>query len=120
MNKKKIAFAFAAAALAVTAAGGSIAFADPAGPPQYRPLSGVGSDTTQDVMNGLAAAITVNGQKVIGSYDATGSANVTTKDPAVNANCTMARPNGSGAGRAALLTSSRRATAVWTSPAPPP
>ncbi|MFE5537850.1 hypothetical protein [Streptomyces sp. NPDC056492] len=105
MNKKKIAFAFAAAALAVGTAGGSIAFADPAGSPQYRQLSGVGSDTTQDVMNGLAAAITVNGQKVLGSYDATGSANVTTKDPAVNANCTMARPNGSGAGRAALLTS---------------
>ncbi|MFD9371546.1 substrate-binding domain-containing protein [Streptomyces sp. NPDC060020] len=105
MNKKKIAFAAAAAALVLGATGGSIAFADPAGPPQYRQLSGAGSDTTQDVMNGLAAAITVNGQKVIGSYDATGSANITTKDPAVNANCTIARPNGSGAGRSALLTS---------------
>ncbi|WP_220795441.1 substrate-binding domain-containing protein [Streptomyces shenzhenensis] len=81
------------------------ASADPSGTPTYRQLSGVGSDTTQDVMNGLANAITINGTKVIGSYDATGSANVTTKDPATKPGCTMARPNGSGAGRTALQNS---------------
>ncbi|MEV7281490.1 substrate-binding domain-containing protein [Streptomyces sp. NPDC093111] len=81
------------------------AVADPSGPPPFRQLSGVGSDTTQDVMNGLANAITINGTKVIGSYDATGSPQVTTKDPAVTPGCTMNRPNGSGAGRTALLNS---------------
>lgn len=105
MNKKKIAFALAAAALAAGTVGGSVASADPVGSPQYRQLSGVGSDTTQDVMNGLANAVTINGTKVIGSYDATGSANVTTKDPATTPGCTIARPNGSGAGRTALLNS---------------
>ncbi|MCB8906825.1 MULTISPECIES: substrate-binding domain-containing protein [unclassified Streptomyces] len=105
MNKKKTGLAFAVAALAVVTIGGGLATADPAGPPQFRQLSGVGSDTTQDVMNGLADVVTVNGQKVIGSYDATGSANITTKSAATNPNCTIARPNGSGAGRSALLNS---------------
>ncbi|MGW1539956.1 substrate-binding domain-containing protein [Streptomyces sp. NPDC002309] len=81
------------------------AVADPSGPPAHRQLSGVGSDTTQDVMNGLAQAITINGTKVIGSYDATGSAQITTKNPATTPGCSINRPNGSGAGRTALLNS---------------
>lgn len=79
-----------------------IASADPSGTPTYRQLAGVGSDTTQDVMNALANAITISGTKVLGSYDAVGSATITTKA----SGCTgIARPNGSGAGRTALLNS---------------
>ncbi|MFB6838564.1 substrate-binding domain-containing protein [Streptomyces sp. NPDC056361] len=105
MNKKKTGLALAFAAFAAITAGSGLAAADPAGPPQYRQLAGVGSDTTQDVMNGLADVVTVNGQKVLGSYDATGSATITTKNPATNPNCTIPRANGSSAGRTALLSS---------------
>ncbi|HEX4705595.1 MAG TPA: hypothetical protein VH352_25965 [Pseudonocardiaceae bacterium] len=85
----------------VTAAGP--AQADPSGPPTFRQLAGVGSDTTQGVMDALANVITdSSGTKLIGSYDATGSANIQTQSPTA---CSIARPNGSGAGRTALLTS---------------
>ena len=75
--------------------------ADPSGAPQYRPLAGVGSDTTTPVMNALSNDITIGGSKVIGSYDATGSATIATQ--AAAACQAIARPNGSGAGRTALL-----------------
>jgi ABC-type phosphate transport system substrate-binding protein len=90
------------AVAAVLAIGGA-AQADPTGTPTYRDIVGVGSDTTQGVVNGLADAITVNGTKVLGSYDAVGSPNITTKDPAVNANCTLPRPANSGEGVNALV-----------------
>ncbi|WP_405592116.1 hypothetical protein [Streptomyces sp. NBC_01092] len=106
MNKRMAAVAAVGLAGLVTGTlSATQAAADPSGPPTFRPLSGVGSDTTQDVMNGLAQAVTINGQKVIGSYDATGSAQITTKDPATTPGCTIARPNGSGAGRTALTNS---------------
>ncbi|QXE34690.1 hypothetical protein KQY30_10745 [Streptomyces sp. GMY02] len=104
MKKKKILMAVAGALL-VAGTVGTSAFAEPSGTPTYRQLSGVGSDTTQDVMNGLSQVVTINGTKVIGSYNAVGGATITTKDPAVNNKCTMNRPNGSGAGRTALLNS---------------
>jgi ABC-type phosphate transport system substrate-binding protein len=81
------------------------AIADPNGAPTYRALAGVGSDTTQGVMNGLSDAIVVSGTKVIGSYDAVGSANITTKDPATSPACTIPRPANSGAGVDALVAS---------------
>jgi len=81
--RKIIVGAVGAAGLLTGTVCGSVAVADPSGSPTYRPLSGVGSDTTQGVMNGLANVVTINGVKVIGSYDA----------------------NGSGAGRTALLNS---------------
>ncbi|WP_051813862.1 substrate-binding domain-containing protein [Kitasatospora sp. MBT63] len=87
-----------AAGLGLLVAGTGTAQADPGA---VRPLSGVGSDTTQGVMNALANVVTVNGQKVIGSYDAVGSATINTKAAAACQN--LARPNGSGAGRTALL-----------------
>ncbi len=93
------------AAGALVAVASSTASADPTGTPTFRPLAGVGSDTTQDVMNGLSNVVLVNGQKAIASYNATGSATVTTKDPASTPGCTINRPNGSGAGRTALLAS---------------
>lgn len=106
MNTRKTALAAVGiAGLVVGSVCAGQAVADPAGPPPYRQLSGVGSDTTQGVMNGLANAITINGTKVIGSYDAVGSAQITTKDPATTPGCAMNRPNGSNAGRTALLNS---------------
>jgi ABC-type phosphate transport system substrate-binding protein len=103
-NKRgRVIFAAVACLAAVFAA--APAQADPSGSPTYRTLAGVGSDTTQGVMNAMANAITINGTKVLGSYDATGGGNITTKDPATLPGCTLPRPNGSGAGRNALLAS---------------
>jgi hypothetical protein len=89
--------------LAATVVGASVAQADPTGTPTFRQLAGVGSDTTTPEVNELSNLITINGTKVIGSYDATGSATIATQSlPACGA---IIRPNGSGAGRAALLAS---------------
>ena len=72
----------------------STAVADPVGPPTYRDLAGVGSDTTQGVMDAMSNAITDNsGTKILGSYDA-GGGNITTQDPSVYSNCTIPRPAG--------------------------
>lgn len=89
----------ALAAAAVLAAAGTPALADPADATDYRILTGVGSDTTQDVLNGLAESITNgSGQKIIASWDARGTSPIKTKANG----CEIARPNGSGAGRGAL------------------
>ncbi|MEV7385613.1 MULTISPECIES: substrate-binding domain-containing protein [unclassified Streptomyces] len=71
------------------------AVADPADG-SHRLLAGVGSDTTQDVVNGLSE--TVDGGGTIASYDATGSATIQTRDTG----CVINRPNGSSAGIDAL------------------
>jgi ABC-type phosphate transport system substrate-binding protein len=101
----KRAFAAAASlALVGGVAAAGPAQADPSGPPTFRQLAGVGSDTTQGVMNGLSNVITDStGTKLIGSYDAVGSATIATQS--ASACSAIPRPNGSGAGRAALLTS---------------
>jgi hypothetical protein len=75
------------------------AVADPPSPTDYRLLTGAGSDTTQDVLNGLGAAI--EGGSVIASWDARGTSPIKTKAT----DCTFTRPNGSGAGRQALRAS---------------
>ncbi|MFI5793317.1 hypothetical protein [Streptomyces sp. NPDC051677] len=93
------AFGVAALGLGILAAPAS---ADPGSTTEYRQLAGVGSDTTQYVVNGLGDAVTNAGGKVIASWNATGSATVTTKDPATKPNCTINRPNGSSAGITAL------------------
>ena len=68
------------------------AHADPA-PGSFGTLVGLGSDTTQEVMNGLAASI---GGNAIASYDAAGaSATVVTRA----GGAAIPRANGSGAGR---------------------
>ena len=106
MPKRLSAVVIGSALLVVSGAG--LASADPKGPyttasPQYRQLAGVGSDTTQDVMNGLADSAIVDGVKVLASYNAIGSATIATN---ASAGCaSVARPNGSGAGRTALLNS---------------
>lgn len=62
-------------------------------------LVGTGSDTTQDVMNGISAAIGGTGSTLrIASYDATGSATITPRSGGVS----FARPNGSSQGRDVL------------------
>ncbi|SEE36925.1 PBP superfamily domain-containing protein [Streptomyces sp. 3213] len=75
------------------------AYADPSSATDYRQLAGVGSDTTQDVVNALGDAITNSSGKVIASWNAVGSSTITTKSTGT---CTIARPNGSGAGITAL------------------
>ncbi len=85
-------------ALAVTAAP---AQADPIGTPTYRTLAGVGSDTTEGVLNGLSEVILDGTTKQIASYDAFGSATIKTKETG----CEINRPAGSGAGVTALVAS---------------
>lgn len=95
----------AAAALVAAAATtvSSPALADPrdGATPTPVDLVGVGSDTTQGVMNHVADAYNAEawgGLTHLYSYDATGTATITPK-----AGCAeMARPNGSSAGIAAL------------------
>ncbi|MFB7269062.1 hypothetical protein [Streptomyces sp. NPDC056244] len=104
MNVKsriRIAAAVGAAALGLSLFA-SPASADPIPSTDYRQLVGVGSDTTQDVGNGLGLAIADPNNspstKLIASYDATGSSPIKTR--AVN--CSIPRPNGSSAGIDAL------------------
>lgn len=104
MRKRSFFLAVGACLATLTLTVGS-AVADPSGPPQFRELAGTGADGPQGVMNGLSQAITIGGTKVIGSYDAVGSAQITTKDPAVNPNCTINRPGSGGAGINALVAS---------------
>jgi len=103
MRKSLIAAAAGAGVLSLALATLPLAQADPIGPPQYRELAGMGSDTTQTLMNALAEIVTINGTKVMGSYDATGSATVATKS--TTACAAVPRANGSTPGRDALLKS---------------
>ena len=96
--------AVACLAVAGLAFGTVSASADPpAG--TFRAINGAGSDTSQDVVNGLAFAI-----PALGSYDATGSATIktTANGPTFN------RPNGSTAGVQALSASANNTgTRTW-------
>ncbi|NEM90802.1 substrate-binding domain-containing protein [Galbitalea soli] len=95
--------ALAATVVAAVALGGMSASADPT-PGTFKTLAGVGSDTIQDVMNGLATKI-----PAIGSYDAVGSATIQTKSGGPS----FARPNGSGAGKNALSDSQQGGSHLW-------
>lgn len=92
------------------------AIAEPNGPPTFRALAGSGSDTTQDVLNGLSDVVLgddpeipgVDSTKLIASYNASPPGNITTKDPNAanpnsNPNCTFARAVGSTNGVRALV-----------------
>jgi len=94
VNKKSM--LLAAAGVALVGVGlASSATADPL--TTGRILNGVGSDTTQDLMNGFSK---LTAGSNIASWDATGSSTFDTG----NAGCTaVARSNGSGAGRTALV-----------------
>jgi len=80
------------------AAGPTATDEDPTVAPTASTLVGVGSDTTQDVMYGIAKAInTAAGSQVIASYTATGGTTIKYRSGS-----TATRPNGSGAGYTAL------------------
>jgi ABC-type phosphate transport system substrate-binding protein len=84
-------------AIATLAAGVGAATADPTVTPKTTDIVAVGSDTTQSLFNQFSTDYNAtNPTNKFYSYDATGSASITTKnnDP----NCTITRPNGSGAG----------------------
>lgn len=78
---------------------GAPAQADPTGG-AFRLYAGVGSDTTQSVMNAIAGDVpgTTGSTRFIGSYDAFGSAQIRTK----SGGPLFDRPAGSGAGVKAL------------------
>lgn len=106
----------AVAGVGLVAAGllsASPASADPSGTDNFqtRPLQGVGSDTTQNVMSDLGAVITIAGNKQIASWDAIGTP--ATFQTRTTANCTYTRTeaNGSGNGRSRLLESLQAADA---------
>jgi len=93
----KFGITMGAAALLVGALAVPAANADPSAN-TYGTLVGLGSDTTQDVANGLAAAI---GGNKLASYDAFGSSTVVTRDGGV----AVPRGSGSGPGRDLLRVS---------------
>ena len=96
LKKSKLRLGAVAVAVCTATLFGAIsASADPAAG-TFKALSGVGSDTTQDLVAGLASAI-----PAIGSYDAIGSATIQTKA----GGATYSRPNGSGSGVDALSAS---------------
>jgi len=74
------------------------AVADPPAVPPVTAVAGVGSDTTENVLNALATAFDSTHKKLV-SWDATPAGNITTKTGAP----AIARPDGSGAGVTALL-----------------
>lgn len=115
MNRHKTLIAAAAGAGALSLALALVPAAQ-ADPPAgtYRPLAGGGSDTTQTLMNAVADIVTVDGAKVVASYDAIGTPTVTTKDPATTPACKdIPRPNGSSAGRDALQASLLANNGCW-------
>ncbi|WP_170141181.1 substrate-binding domain-containing protein [Allonocardiopsis opalescens] len=86
------------------------ASADPVPATDYRLLAGSGSDTTQDVSNGLAELI--DGGDTLASWNARDPQTqevgglITTKNPATHPQCEdIVRPNGSSQGRDALIES---------------
>ncbi|MFE4304659.1 hypothetical protein ACFRR6_01070 [Streptomyces sp. NPDC056891] len=98
-SRARIGAALGVAALGLGVALAPAAQADPNPITQYRTLAGTGSDTTQDVLNGLGnVVVNALGQKIVASWDATGSATIKTKATG----CVINRPNGSSAGIDAL------------------
>lgn len=108
-NKLRLGVATAAtiAAVALTGISAVPAFADPS---SFRNLAGVGSDTIQDVMNGMSSQISA-----LGSYDAVDPATgviggmITTKLNGPS----FVRPNGSGNGVKALSDSIEGGAHTW-------
>ncbi|MGI5456403.1 Ig-like domain repeat protein [Streptomyces sp. CA-249302] len=108
----------AAAVVAGGLALSSPAYADPTPAGTFRQLVGVGSDTTQDVLNALAGdtvnsisyattAVKSTSGAGVASYDAIepGTGSTTSKITTRSGGPSFARPNGSGNGRIALTKS---------------
>jgi hypothetical protein len=128
VRRKTLATAIAATAVALMAGSLGLSGAAHADPTSQQTYSGVGSDTTQDVMAALAGqtvvcsptqtapAGTLTG---VGSYEAllqrtncTNSANITLNG--TNGSVTFTRPNGSGSGVEALSASLDPSGGDWT------
>ncbi len=104
LTKTKLRLGVVAATAVAVMAFGAVAPAS-ADPGSFKLLNGVGSDTTQDVMNGVATVVTN-----IGSYDALGSAQIQTTSGGPSFN----RPNGSSNGLRALSSSiNNTGTRTW-------
>ncbi|MFE2586231.1 hypothetical protein [Streptomyces sp. NPDC059378] len=99
-SRAKVGAAFGAAALGLGILA-SPASADPTPVTDYRQLAGVGSDTTQYVMNGLGDVVTNGNGKIIASWNALVPGSTTIKTKATGCD-TVARPDGSSAGINAL------------------
>ncbi|MFE2421225.1 hypothetical protein [Streptomyces hokutonensis] len=97
-SRVKVGAAFGVAALGLGILA-SPASADPSPVTDYRQLAGVGSDTTQYVMNGIGDSVTNTSGKIIASWNATGTSTIKTKATGCD---TVARPDGSSAGINAL------------------
>ncbi len=89
------------------------ASADPVGTPAGgdRALVGVGSDTTQNVLNALSEVVTIGGVKQIASWDAVGTGTFQTRTGNAACTYTRAEANGSTNGRSRLLESLTAANA---------
>ncbi|WP_210593899.1 hypothetical protein [Streptomyces sp. GESEQ-35] len=99
-SRMRIGAGIGAVALGLGALAAPAAYADPTPVTDLRQLAGGGSDTTQDVVNGLGEVVTNANGKIVASWNATGSSTITTKSTAACTN--IARPNGSSAGIDAL------------------
>ncbi|MGW2016272.1 hypothetical protein [Streptomyces sp. NPDC001927] len=98
-SRARIGAVVGAAALGLGVMAAPAAQADPVPVTDYRQLAAVGSDTTQDVLNGLGNSVRdAANAKIIASWNATGSATIKTKAT----DCVINRPNGSSAGIDAL------------------
>lgn len=89
-KRVSLSFVAGAAALGLAFSGATAASANPETP---RSINLFGSDTTQDVMNGVAFESLIGNEKYIGSWNAGTTAAASPINPA---------PNGSGAGLSAL------------------
>lgn len=95
LKKTKLRLGVVAASAAALLAFGAVApaSADPVG---FKPIVGVGSDTTQDVLTGVATVVTA-----IGNYEAIGTSTIQTR----SGGPVFTRPNGSTSGVQALSAS---------------
>lgn len=92
----------ATAVVALAFGAAAPAYADPS---SFKNLVGVGSDTTENLVNGLGTVVTN-----IGSYDATGTATIQTR----SGGAFFVRPKGSGNGQKALSASiNQSGTRTW-------
>jgi PBP superfamily domain len=95
----------------------TVGFAGPAAADPTTTYVAVGSDTTQDVMDGFGSAV---GRGILGSWDAVNPATAAAHEAiAPKAGCIMTRPNGSGEGVNALRKSLNAASGATQLADPP-
>lgn len=111
-NAVRFGAALAATAVVCLGAGALPAYADPTTPPGSTTLVGTGSDTIQDVVNGLSSAI--GGGSIIASFDATNPASGIAEGTILTHGSTaIDRPDGSGDGVKLLSYSADGLVNTW-------